>query len=228
MATFLLLHGAASSGWYWHRVESLLVAAGHRVVAPDLPADDPDAGIDRYVATALDALGEGAEDGGLVVVAQSMAGVFAPVLATRRATDHLVLLAAMVPVPGERGHDWWGAVGQAEAQRRRFVGLGLDPSQVDDPDVVYGHDVPAEVWIEAGRRVREQSGRPFGDPCPIECWPSVPTTVVAAADDRLFPLELQRRVAHERLGLKVVVVPGGHLPALSEPSAVAEVLLGVA
>ncbi len=34
MATFVLLHGAASDGWYWHLVEPALQAAGHRTIAP--------------------------------------------------------------------------------------------------------------------------------------------------------------------------------------------------
>jgi pimeloyl-ACP methyl ester carboxylesterase len=43
----------------------------------------------------------------------------------------------------------------------------------------------------------------------------VPTRVLAGRDDRLFPLEFQRRVARERLGLPVDDLPGGHLVALS-------------
>ena len=224
----IFLHGAGSSGWYWHRVEPLLVAAGHRSVAPNLPADDADAGLADHVATALDALDGQPPDHGVVVVAQSMAGVYAPILATQRPVDHLVLLAAMIPAPGERGHDWWLATGQEAAQRRHFAELGLDAASLGDPDVVYGHDVPSDIWAEAGRRNRDQTGRPFDDPWPLDAWPSVPTTLVAAADDRLFPLDFQRRIARERLGLEVEVVPGGHLPALSQPEEVAELLLGIA
>jgi len=40
--------------------------------------------------------------------------------------------------------------------------------------------------------------------------------------DRFFPLDFQRRVARERLGLDVDVIPGGHLAALSRPAEVAE------
>jgi hypothetical protein len=46
--------------------------------------------------------------------------------------------------------------------------------------------------------------------------------VVAGRDDRLFPLEFQRRVARERLGTDVDVVPGGHLVALSRPAELTE------
>jgi hypothetical protein len=38
---------------------------------------------------------------------------------------------------------------------------------------------------------------------------------VAPTGDRLFPLEFQRRVAHERLGLGVEKIAAGHLPMLS-------------
>lgn len=226
VATFLLLHGAASSGWYWHLVEPLLAAAGHNTVAPDLPADDPTAGLRTYATAAVDAL-DGHCEGDLVVVAQSMAGFYAPLVAEAIGADRLVLLAAMIPNPGERGHDWWANTDQPTAQRARFVELGLDTADMDNPDVVYGHDIPRDVWVEAGRRTRDQSGRPFDDPCPITSWPAIPTHVIAARDDRLFPLEFQQRVAMDRLGLDVEVVPGGHLPALSQPQAVADALLRV-
>ena len=38
--------------------------------------------------------------------------------------------------------------------------------------------------------------------------------VIAGRDDRFFPVELQQRVARERLGVEPDVVPGGHLAAL--------------
>ncbi|PRC50502.1 alpha/beta hydrolase, partial [Mycobacterium sp. ITM-2017-0098] len=45
------------------------------------------------------------------------------------------------------------------------------------------------------------------------------------SEDRLFPLEFQRRVVRERLGLEVEVIPGGHLAALSHPDELAAALL---
>jgi pimeloyl-ACP methyl ester carboxylesterase len=45
--------------------------------------------------------------------------------------------------------------------------------------------------------------------------------VIAGRDDRFFPLEFQRRVARDRLGLDVDVVPGGHLAAMSHPAELA-------
>jgi hypothetical protein len=224
LSTFLLLHGASSSGWFWHLVEPLLESAGHEAVAPDLPADDPSAGLAEYVATAIDAL-DAADREDVIVVAQSMAGFFAPVIAEERSLAGIVLLAAMIPDPGERGHDWWVNTGQPDAQRQRFDELGLDVADANDPEVIYAHDVPHDLWAQAGRRVRDQTGRPFDDPCPIPAWPPVPTHIVVPGDDRLLPIEFQRRLAKERLGLDFQTIPGGHLAALSQPRAVADALL---
>ena len=48
--------------------------------------------------------------------------------------------------------------------------------------------------------------------------------MITGRDDRLFPLELQQRVARERVGREPVVVPGGHLAALSHPTELADAI----
>ena len=78
MATYALIHGAGSEGWYWHRVVPLLEARGDTVVAPDLPCDDDSAGLAEYADAVVAAL-DGADSGHpLVLVAQSLAGFTAP------------------------------------------------------------------------------------------------------------------------------------------------------
>ncbi len=52
--------------------------------------------------------------------------------------------------------------------------------------------------------------------------------MIAGSDDRLFPLEFQRRVVRERLGLEVDVMPGGHLMALSRPQELVDLLVDFA
>jgi hypothetical protein len=42
--------------------------------------------------------------------------------------------------------------------------------------------------------------------------------VLAATGDRFFPVDFQRRVARDRLGIEAETIPGGHLAALSHPS----------
>ncbi|WP_429727778.1 alpha/beta fold hydrolase [Amycolatopsis thermalba] len=53
----------------------------------------------------------------------------------------------------------------------------------------------------------------------------MPTRFVQGRDDRFFPLEFQRRVVRERLGLELDEIPGGHLAALSRPRELADLLV---
>jgi pimeloyl-ACP methyl ester carboxylesterase len=75
-------------------------------------------------------------------------------------------------------------------------------------------------------RAASQLDERFDDACAFDAWPAIPIHVVAGRDDRFFPLELQQRVARERLRLDPVVVPGGHRAALSHPEEVAGVIAG--
>jgi pimeloyl-ACP methyl ester carboxylesterase len=224
VATFVLIPGAGGSAWYFHLVEPLLAGHGHRTVAVDLPAADPSAGIDEYADTVLAELGEHRADPDLVVVGQSLGGFTAPIVAHQVSAKLLVMLNAMTPTPGESAGDWWGNTGQAQAR--------LDKAQADgrapEFDVIrdFFHDVPPEVTAEA-MAVGEppQSDGPFGKPWPLAAWPDLPIRFVQGRDDRLFPLEFQRRVVSERLGIGIDELPGGHLLALSHPAELADQLL---
>ena len=211
MATYVLVHGAGSDAWYWHLVAPRLRALGHDVVAPDLPCDDDAAGLEEYVRVTLDAIGNRRRD--LVVVAQSLGSFTGTLVCDRVPVQLLVLVAAMVPRPGESPGEWWANTGH------EFP----DPF---DPEVVFLHDVPADVAAASAAHVREQSGTPMEKPWPLAAWPDVPTRFLLCRDDRFFPAEFQRRVVRERLGLQIDVMPGGHLVALSQPQELADRLEG--
>lgn len=88
------------------------------------------------------------------------------------------------------------------------------------------HDLPPDVLAEAlAAGAPQQSETPFELPWPSPRWPDIPTTVISGRDDRFFPLHFQTRIARERLGLTPVVVPGGHLVALSRPAELCDALL---
>jgi len=222
-ATFVLIPGAGGSAWYWHRVTSLLAAAGVDSLAVDLPAADDSADLTTYADVVCEAVaGVG---GPLVLVGQSMGAFTAPMVADRVAATLIVLVNPMVPTAGESPGQWWDATGQDRAMADYFRRIGL-PDKDFDPVEDFFHDVPAPVREDAFSQPEpRQSDTPFGQPWPLGGWPDVPTRVVAGSDDRFFPLEFQRRVVRERLGLDVDVLPGGHLMALSRPRELADYLL---
>ncbi len=223
--TYVLIPGAGGDAWFWHRLVAELERRGRAAVAVELPAGDDAAGWAEYAAAVVTAARDVADP---VLVAQSMGGFTAPIAACRLPVRLLVLVNAMIPLPGETGGQWWDATGQPAARAElaaaqgRVVGDGLD-TMVD-----FFHDVPDDLTAEAMRRDEPvQSGTPFAQPWPLDRWPDVPTRVLAGRDDRLFPLEFQRRVARERLGLPVDDLPGGHLVALSRPVELADRLEAV-
>ncbi|MPZ29301.1 MAG: alpha/beta fold hydrolase [Micromonosporaceae bacterium] len=216
MATFVLIPGAGGSAWYWHRVVPLLRDRGHEVVAVDLPAADDSAGFPEYADAVVNAA---AGRTGLVLVAQSLGGFTAPLVCGRLPVELLVLLNAMVPAPGESAGQWWDNTGQAEARAAQAAREGRTAGEFDVL-VEFFHDVPPEVTAEAMREEPAQSGTPLGPPpWPLTRWPDVPTRFLQGRDDRFLPLEFQRRVVRERLGIPVDELPGGHLVALSQPPA---------
>ena len=217
----MLVPGAGGDTVFWHRLGAELERRGHRALPVELPVRDDSAGLEAYTDTVVAAIGDRSP---VVLVAQSMGGLTAPLVCERVPVELLVLLNGMVPLPGETGGEWWTATGQGEAAAAYHRQLGL-PAELDD-EQTYFHDMPADVVAAYTAQEFAQSGRPFEDPWPLDRWPDVPTRLVAGRDDRLFPLEFQRKVAAERLGLDVDEVPGGHCLALSHPVELADRLEG--
>jgi len=93
---------------------------------------------------------------------------------------------------------------------------------------VFLHDVDPLVAAENERFQGVPGGGMFSEPWPLDSWPQVPTRVLIPRDDRLFPLDFQRRVARERLGLEIDEMAGGHLPMLSRPRELAQRLAELA
>jgi pimeloyl-ACP methyl ester carboxylesterase len=209
--TIALLPGAGGAAvWFWQRVIPYLRSAGHHVVAVDLPAADDSAGLADYADVAVAAL-SGVPDP-VVIVAQSMGAFTAPLVAERVVATQIILVNPMVPAPGE-----------SPGQFSESTGLSHEDF---DPVEDFFHDVPADVRAAAlAEPEPPQSDTPFAAPWPLAAWPDIPTRVLCGSEDRLFPVDFQRRVVRERLGLDIDVIAGGHLNALSRPAELAERLL---
>ena len=219
-ATYVLLPGAGGEAWYWHLVAPILRAEGHDVIAPDLPAGDDAAGLPEYADTVVEAIGDRTD---LIVVAQSMGAFTAPLVCDRVDVRLLILVAPMIPAPGETVGTWWSNTGQGTASRQQDVAEGRDPDAEFDVMTAFFHDVAPEIVADAfARGEPRQSDTPWDQPWPLDEWPSVPTKVLAGRHDRLFPLEFMRRLARERLDVEVDVLDTGHLPALSRPEELAQ------
>ena len=218
--TYLLVPGAGGDSWYWHLVAPQLRARGHDVVTPDLPAGDDDAGLHEYCDALMRVVGDRRN---LIVAAQSMAAFVASMLCEHVEVELLVLIAPMIPLPGESPGEWWSNTGQTSARRRQDERDGRYPDAPFDVMTTFMHDVAPEIVAEAfARGEPPQSETPFAEPWPLRRWPDVPTRVLAGRHDRFFPLEFLSRLAQDRLGIVPDVIDSGHLPALSRPDELVE------
>ena len=221
MASFVLVPGAGGMAWYWHRAVPLLRAAGHEPIAVELPGDDRHAGLAVYADIVIRAIAERSD---VVLVAQSLAGFTAPLVCARVPVRKIVFVNAMIPKPGETAGAWWDATGAVEAREQAAVSRGY--ATEFDMETYFLHDVPKDVLRTGREPPREEAETVFGEPCRFERWPDIiPIYVLAGKDDRLFPIEFQRRVARDRLGKEVDELTGGHLVALSNPEGLAERLI---
>lgn len=221
VATFVLIPGAGGAGTvYWSELAKILRRGGHTAVSVEIPGDDPALGLPEYAAIVDDAIGKHRD---VVVVAQSMGGFTVPMLTKRPQIGRIVFVNAMIPIPGETPSQWFEATG-AEAARETANAAAGRPDEFD-PDTVFLHDIPPEVRAEMAAGDREPAATAFAQQCAFDSWPIVPTLVLAGADDRLFPVQFQVRVARERLGIAAAIIPGGHLVAKSQPAELARRLL---
>ncbi|MEV0952475.1 alpha/beta hydrolase [Promicromonospora sp. NPDC050249] len=219
MSTFVLIHGGGDVGWHFHRVEAELRARGHDVVAPDLPADDDSKTLVDYADVVVEAVGSKRD---VVVVGHSFGAFTAPLVAERLRADALVLLAGMVPTPGESPDDWWAntGYGSAVAEAAERDG-GLTGSA--DPYVSFYHDVPREIAEEAMSKERAHpSSAASAAPWPLAAWPDVPTRFLLCSEDRFFPPDFFRRLVADRLGIVPDEIAGSHCVALARPVELAD------
>jgi pimeloyl-ACP methyl ester carboxylesterase len=209
VAAFALIHGGGGSAWDWHLVAPALRKRGLDPVAVDLPSEDESAGWSEYTDTVVRAVGDRSD---LAVVGHSLGGFTAPLVCACLPATLLVLVAAMIPSPGELFADWW-------------TNAGYEQSGYED---VFYHDVPPTLAAEARRRERGEDSKALQEPWPLDAWPDVPTRYLLCRDDRMFPAAWARRHARERLDLEADEIDGGHYVTLSRPRALAERLAAYA
>jgi pimeloyl-ACP methyl ester carboxylesterase len=207
VATIALIHGGGGSAWDWHLVEPALRELGHESVAVDLPSEDETAGWSEYVRVVVRAI-DGRRD--LVIVGHSLGGFTAPLVSAHLPVELMILVAGMIPAPGELFADWWENTGYEES--------GYD-------DVFY-HDVPPALAADARRRERSEVSQALNEPWPLEALPNTPTRYLLCRDDRMFAAGWARKHARDRLGIEADEIDGGHYVPLSRPRELAECLVG--
>lgn len=199
--------------------------AGHDVIAPDLPCDDPTAGLREYADAAVAALAGKPTD--LVVVGHSLGGLVAPLVATRLPTRRMVMVAGIIGAPGA------SLESLATEDADRDLPLGEDGIEMDGVGrfrfteigarrLLY-HDCDAEAATAAIARLRFQRSM-WTQVANFTEWPDTEIVSITCTEDRVVNPAWSDLTARTRLGVEPVHLPGGHSPFLARPAELTSVM----
>jgi pimeloyl-ACP methyl ester carboxylesterase len=226
--TLVLVHGALTDASVWNGVASILQAEGYDTVAPALPLRSLAGDVD-YLAAFLDTL-----SGPFVLAGHSYGGtVISHPRIGREGLRGLVFVVAFQPDAGESTGELNGRfpgslLGEATTEVRPYPGGNdLYLRQADFGDV-YAADLPpvrsavlaaAQRPIDPGALEESFEGQPT--------WRDFPSWSVVSTSDHSLPPAAERFMA-ERAGSTIVEVDASHAVPVSQPEAVADVVLAAA
>jgi pimeloyl-ACP methyl ester carboxylesterase len=215
----VLVHGAFADGSGWQSVYDLLNADGFNVSI----VQNPTISLQGDVAMTkqhIDAL-----DGPVVLVGHSYGGVVVTEAGTHDQVEALVYIAAFVPDKGE-------SVSSLIADPPPGAAVppilppqdGLLYLDRDGFAAAFAADIPAkEASFMADSQV-PWGVEAFGGVVTDPAWRSKPSWYLVPAEDRMIPPPAQRMMS-ERAGSTVVEISGSHAIYVSQPAAVASLIV---
>lgn len=227
MSTFVLLHGAYQGGWIWQRVMPFLRTAGHLVFAPTL---DGCAERRHALRPGIDTESQAAEIAELlffedlhdvVLVGTSCGGMVGCRVAelARERIGRIVLADALALFDGESVAD------HVKRPTAVTTTLATGPSREDAADRMFASLDPAtKAW--ALERYTPHPVAAMTASVRLERFWDVdwPASVIWCRQSVNPPVSHQRRAA-ERLKAKWFELDTGHYPMLTEPAALARLIM---
>jgi pimeloyl-ACP methyl ester carboxylesterase len=229
---FVLVHGGYHTARCW---EKLAPHLDGDIQAIDLPGRGVGARDVRHVTLSdwTDAVVEAidrASSERVLLVGHSLAGVFLPTAAARRASriERLVLVAGVMPREGSTQRKNLPVAGRIGARLQTRNGV-LRPPPAWLARMLFCNDMdrPTTRWAQQGL-VPEASGV-FDEPVSRRGLPRVPTTYVRLKRDRAVTAAVaKRQITNYGHEVDVVEIDAGHDVMVSRPEALARVLNGLA
>jgi pimeloyl-ACP methyl ester carboxylesterase len=230
--TVVLVHGAFADGSSWNDVIERLQHQGYTVVAPPnplrgVPADS------AYIASVVNQL-----DGPVLLVGHSYGGAVITNAATgATGVVGLVFVAAFAPDEGERlgeveGDSKDSILNSALVQRQYPTGqdgetaveFAIDPALFRE---AFAADLPLEQTAVMAATQRPVAAAAFSDVSGPPAWKSLPSWAVVATGDKAAGTDVVRSMA-QRAGAEIVEVEGSHVIMVSQPQAVADLIVKAA
>ena len=227
--TVVLVHGAFADAGSWAGVTEILLAAGVAVQAAVNPLRGI-AGDSAYVASVISQI-----DGPVLAVGHSYGGaIITNAASVAKNVVGLVYVAAFAPDEGEKlgeveGTSRDSALGPALLPRQFPTGSGgetavelyVDPAKFHE---VFAADLPAEQAGVLGASQRPVAASAFDEPSGVPAWKTLPAWAVVATGDKAAGADVILSMA-QRANADILELEGSHLIMVSQPQAVADVIL---
>ncbi len=218
-ASVVLVHGAFSDGSAWHRVIPLLQGAGVTVTAAQLPLASLSE--DASVVSRLLEM----QDGPVVLVGHSYGGNVITEAGAHDNVEALVYVAGFALDAGQSLTDLLDgqppAPWQAEARPDQGGFVRLTEAGIA---TYFAHDLPREeAALIAATQGPIQYQINYEAPT-VAAWSMRPTYYVLTENDQIIPPRLQGFFA-QRMGAAITPLASSHVAMLSQPEAVADVIL---
>lgn len=220
--TVVLVHGAFADGSSWDQVIPLLHAKGYKVVAVQNPLSSlaDDVAATRRVVDA--------QSGKVVLVGHSWGGTVITEAGTSDKIKALVYVAAFAPSEGEAtanlGKDYAVPPGIATLQQDAGGYLWLPADSVASN---FAQDVPAAKARLIAATQGPIAAKAFGDTTSVAAWKNKANYYIVASQDRMIAPDLERAFA-KKINAVTTTLPTGHVPMVSQPAKVAEVIIAAA
>lgn len=234
MASFVLIPGAMHGRWTWDRIVPLLEAAGHDVIAPDLPGMGTNQSIPIEQVTLADwgefvagVVREAHERrSGPVILAGHSRGGLVIGEAAERVPDlvaGLIYLTALIVPPGScmaevtgRHHDPEAPPLDRSALAAMAKALFYSACTPEDADWAVSNLHPEPFQI-------------MSTPASVtwERWGSVPRGFIECSADAVISLDEQRRMQSAAPCDPVLTLETDHSPFLCAPEALAKAMLDI-
>jgi pimeloyl-ACP methyl ester carboxylesterase len=215
----VLVHGAWADASSWRRVIPILLAKGLKVVAVQNPTTSLAADV-AVVRQAIDLV-----DGPVVLVGHSWGGTVITEAGNAPNVKALVYVAAFAPDVGQstgdqvQAHDAPPGLSTAAPYGDGFLKMSAE-GWINN----VAQDLPDDEARVLATVQPPLAVTTFGDKVSTAAWKTCPSWYVVSLKDRAVNVALQREVA-ARMKAKTTELDSSHVSLLSQPAAVAEVIL---
>lgn len=221
--SIVLVHGSWADATSWQHVIPLLQQAGYTVIA----VQNPLISLMDDIATTKRVID--AQSGSVVAVGHSYGGaVITGATVGNPQVSALVYIAGWAPASGESISQLLGKSAPSPlltAIAPDAAGfLYIDREKFHE---VFAHDVPTTEAQVMAVAQKPANGVTFEQSVEDAAWKTIPSWYLVAQDDRAINPELQRFMAN-RMGAKTTEIKASHVPYISQPQEVANLILEAA